>query len=1211
VALDGASIRAADDNGLRLVLGETGQVLNYGAPIAWDANNRNVPVRLQKHDQNAFVVIAEAADAVYPLTIDPLIQTTQVLPDPEGPNAEADFATSLSISEDESTLIVGDPDNRGRGAAFIYASDGGGGWLRQAVVRASDGEGNDEFGISVALSGDTALIGAFRDDDAGSDSGSAYVFTRSGAVWSQQQKLTANDGAASDLFGSSVALSSDTALVGATFDDDAGSSSGSAYVFTRSGAVWSQQAKLTASDGAVSDQFGSSVALSGDTALVGASRNDDAGSDSGSAYVFTRSGSVWSEQQKLTANDGAAGDRFGTSVALSADSALIGAPFDDDAGANSGSAYVFTRSGSVWSPQQKLTANDGAQFDLFGSSVALSGETALIGAPFNDDAGSNSGSAYVFTRSGAVWSQQQKLTASDGAADDRFGSPVALSGDTALIGAPFDDDAGNNSGSAYVFTRSGAVWSQQTNLTANDGAAGDRFGTSVALSADTALIGASLDDEPGSGSGSVYVFTRSGTVWSQQQKLTANDGAASDQFGTSVALLGDTALIGAPFDDDSGPSSGSAYVFTRSGVVWSQQQKLTANDGVASDEFGTSVALSGDTALIGAIDDDDAGSDSGSAYVFTRSDAVWSQQQKLTASDGAADDQFGFSVALSGDTALIGAFGDDDAGSNSGSAYVFTLSGAVWSPQAKLTASDGTTFDQFGFSVALSGDTALIGAFGDDDAGSSSGSAYVFTRSGAVWSQQQKLTAIDGAGADQFGTVVALSGDTALIGAFADDDAGSFSGSAYVFTRSGAVWSQQQKLTANDGAASDLFGSSVALSGDAALIGAVDDDTEFGNTSGSAYFFDPAPRDFGDAPDGPYNTLRANDGARHTVGALFLGTAIDSDDDGQPNATATGDDIDAATNDEDGVTFDNLVIGSDNASLSVVVSQANVGQVNAFVDFDQSNGFGVPSEQVVTNELIDTLAETITFAIPQTAATGDTFARVRLSTVGGDTATGQAADGEVEDYQITLALPTLSIGDVTVTEGNTGTVTATATITLSHAVNQDVQFTVSTADGTATVADGDYVAVISQAGTITGGAGTTTAQVQVTVNGDTVFEADETFTVNLSSPSGATIADGEAIGTITNDDDQHSVTLSQSGSPLAENGGVATVTATLSNASSETVTVALTNSGTATSGTDYTPSASQIVIAAGATTGSITLTGINDAIFEGDESIVTDIASVT
>ncbi|HRI68785.1 MAG TPA: FG-GAP repeat protein, partial [Polyangium sp.] len=347
-------------------------------------------------------------------------------------------------------------------------------------------------------------------------------------------------------------------------------------------------------------------------------------------------------QAKLLANDGATNDQFGAAVALSGDTAIVGARGDDSF---QGSAYVFTRSNGVWTQQQKLTATDGAMGDWFGVSVALLGDTALVGA-YRDDSGTNTdqGTAYVFTRSNGVWTQQQKLAATDGAMGDRFGESVALSLDTVLLGAPGDDDNGTDSGSAYVFLRNGTTWTQQAKLTAADGAASDFFGNSVALSGDTAIVGAHFDDVGANADqGSVYVFLRSGTVWTQQQKLNATDGAGGDLFGYSLALSGDTALVGAVSDDiGANPDQGSAYVFLRSGMVWTQQQKLTATGSAASDSFGVSVSLSGDTALVGApIYDVGAIPDQGSACLFTRSGGIWTEQQKLTAVDGAMGDLFG------------------------------------------------------------------------------------------------------------------------------------------------------------------------------------------------------------------------------------------------------------------------------------------------------------------------------------------------------------------------------------------------------------------------------------------------------------------------------------------------------------------------------------------------------------------------------------------
>jgi len=380
-------------------------------------------------------------------------------------------------------------------------------------------------------------------------------------------KLIASDFAATDFFGSSVSISGDTVVIGARNNDHAGGvNAGAAYVFRRVGGVWIQEQKLTSSDASTADYFGFSVAVCGDTAVVGAYQDDHAGGpNAGSAYVFTRNGTVWTQQARLSAADAAVGDEFGNSVAVSGDTAVVGARIDDHAGGNeAGSAYVFVRQGGVWTQQQKLTASDAASSDFFGRSVAVLGDTAVVGAVTDDHTGgTDAGSAYVFTRKGGVWTQEQKLIASDAAANDLFGVSVALFGDTVVVGAVYNDHAGNtNAGSAYVFSRLGGVWTEQQKLTASDAQTEDQFGTSVAISGDTALVGALLDNNPGGvNAGSAYLFTRSGGVWTQQQKLTPSDASAGDQFGISVALSGNTTVIGAWTDDHAGATdAGSAYV---------------------------------------------------------------------------------------------------------------------------------------------------------------------------------------------------------------------------------------------------------------------------------------------------------------------------------------------------------------------------------------------------------------------------------------------------------------------------------------------------------------------------------------------------------------------------------------------------------------------------------------------------------------------------
>lgn len=287
--------------------------------------------------------------------------------------------------------------------------------------------------------------------------------------------------------------------------------------------------------------------------------------------------------------------------------------------------------------------------------------------------------------------QEVVLTASDGQVSDEFGLGVAVSGDIVVVGAYADDAPAVDSGSAYVFVREATGWVEETQLTASDGDIGDWFGLRVAASGDTALIGAALDDDDGTDSGSAYVYVRSGSTWSEQQKLHAPDAAAGDQFGRWVGLDGDSAIVCNYLDDHSGlTDAGSAHIFVRNGTTWSWQAKLTASDPGENDQFARSVSISGDTAVIGAHRHDIGGAtNAGAAYIFVRNGSNWSQQRKLTAPDFEMGDQFGGSIFVNGNTLVVGANKDDTAaGFNAGSVYVYVRSGTSWSLQVKLEAFD-------------------------------------------------------------------------------------------------------------------------------------------------------------------------------------------------------------------------------------------------------------------------------------------------------------------------------------------------------------------------------------------------------------------------------------------------------------------------------------------------------------------------------------------
>ncbi|MCF7810082.1 T9SS type A sorting domain-containing protein [bacterium] len=379
------------------------------------------------------------------------------------------------------------------------------------------------------------------------------------------------------------------------------------------------------------------------------------------------------DEFKITADDAEAGDQFGISVSIDGDYAIIGAYLNDDNGNNSGSAYIFVRDGEEWTQQQKLTADDAEMGDVFGFSVSISGDYAIIGAYRSDDGGNMSGSAYIFSRDGNEWTQQAKLTANDADTCNYFGYSVFIAGDYAIAGAAGNDENGNLSGSAYIFVRDGNEWTQQQKLTADDGEARDQFGWSVSINGDYVIIGAPWSDDAGDGSGSAYVFVCDGDEWTQQQKLTADDAEADEEFGYSVSIDANYVIIGARTDDDNGWESGSAYIFVRDGDEWTQQQKLIAADTAADDYFGMFVSNSGDYTIISAPKNNDDGDDSGSIYLFVRDDDEWIEKQKLTASDAASNDWFGSFVSLNGDHVIVGARYNDDNGENYGSAYIYSL----------------------------------------------------------------------------------------------------------------------------------------------------------------------------------------------------------------------------------------------------------------------------------------------------------------------------------------------------------------------------------------------------------------------------------------------------------------------------------------------------------------------------------------------------------
>jgi hypothetical protein len=818
------AVLAPDRRSLSFIADGGWPALSYHGLVVSDARGRSLGAWLSLNGSRIEIQVDDRG-ARYPLRIDPLIQQGAKLVG-TGLRGYAGQGSSVALSADGSTALVGGPaDNNELGAAWVFVRSGST-WAQQGPKLVGAGAHGPQVhqGSSVALSADgsIALIGGSGDyNGPHGPNGAAWVFVRSGSTWTQQgQKLVGTGAAGYSEQGASAALSADgtTALIGGFTDD---SNKGAAWVFTRSGSTWTQQGSKLVGTGAVgSSQQGSSVALSADgsTALIGGDGDDGS---LGAAWVFARSESTWTQQGQKLVSSGASGTVAyqGWSVALSADgnTALIGGPHDDG---GVGAAWVFSRSGFAWTQQgpklvgggavaiRTITGSLGAEQ---GSSVALSadGSTALIGGP--SDNGSL-GATWLFSRSGAIWTQQgPKLVGTGATGRVRQGASVALSADgsTALIGAP----TGPNNfprGAAWVFTRSGSSWTQQGPKLVGTGATGRaQQGSSVALSADgnTALIGGFADQ-----GGAAWVFTRSGSTWTQQGPKLVGTGATGNGWqGSSVALSadGNTALIGGPRDKG---LRGAAWVFTRSGSTWTQQgPKLVGAGGSRYASEGSSVALSADgrTALIGGPGDHVGG---GAVWVFVRLRSTWTQRgRKLVGTGATGHARQGSSVALSADgrTALIG--GPADHG-GAGAVWVFVRSRSAWTQQGrKLVGTAATGHAGQGSSLALSaaGNTALVGGPNDNH---ERGAVWAFTRSGSEWMQQGPRLVGTGAVSTRNSTDAGVEHAVQQGASVALSANGNTAliggpsdnhglGAAWLFIRSGRSWTQQGAKLVGTGAA--------------------------------------------------------------------------------------------------------------------------------------------------------------------------------------------------------------------------------------------------------------------------------------------------------------------------------------------------------------------------------------------------------------------------
>ena len=781
----------------------------------------------------------------------------------------------------------------------------------------------------------------------------------------------------------------------------------------------------------------------------------------------------FSQKQKITSTPRGVGAQFGYAIAIDGNTMVVGARFDSTTASQAGAAFVYVLNAGTWTQQAQLLANDGAASDKFGQSVAISSDTIVVGA-YQANAGfNNNGAAYVFVRNGTTWTQQQKLTASDSTADDEFGNAVAIKGDSIVVGSHFADLPGNASaGSAYLYRRTGSVWTETQKLTPAGGVIlGDLFGDSLAISGDKLVVGSPGADIPQTAAGAVYVYVEiGGGLYSLQQKLAILDGTNGDNFGGAVAIEGNTLVGGAREDTPVAGKSqaGAAYVFQFDGSIWNLEQKLVASDGAAIDRFGWSVAIGRGVVAIGAREDDTAvGPDAGSAYTFQKVSSAWTEQQKLTPSDPFNGDRFGGSLAFGSGRLAVGASEKNLTSPNGqGAVYFFT------SPRL--------TFPDFD---------------GDKKADVS-----IFNPVNGLWSVRESSS---GARARQFGAA----GD---LQAPADYD-GDGKTDLSVFRRGPiGLWFIQFSSNSN------LSGVDLGTTGDLPVPGDFD-----GDEKSDRCVFRPSTGEW----------IRINSSNGQTV-TLVMGTVGDIpligdfDGDGKSDASywrsstasfgillsstgatssinfGTSDDIPApADYDDDGVT-DLAVYSPSSGIWSIQMSTVGLQFVQ----------FGLPGDMPTPADYDgDGRADVAIFR-----SSPGTWFLSRTSGASTSEVFGTAFDEPVPLFFVRQSLPPnnlqFSAANYIVMEDPTA---VEIIVTRSGDLNRIVAVNYATSDGTAKQATDYSVAV----GTLIFGVGESVKTFRVSITEDAVVEGTETATLTLSNPSGGAIVGSLGVATLTILDD--------------------------------------------------------------------------------------------
>lgn len=757
----------------------------------------------------------------------------------------------------------------------------------RGVVSSASRTAQDYFGYAVAVDGDYAIVGAYQEDeDVDGEStlnnpGSAFIYKKNGNTWEFYQKIVASNRTASNLFGSSVAIDGNYIVVGArsrtqTATNGSGNSTraGAAYIFKLNNGVWEEQQEIMASYRARTAQyqeafFGMSVAIDNGYIVVAAPQesfldeNDARIQWAGATYVFKQDGNTWTEVKRLLSPNPSIQSKFGSSIAIHNNHIFVGEIGLSNA---AGKVYTYKLVNNEWTAGPILTASDEANGNSFGRAVAISDNYAIVSAPgWKNPANTTYGAAYIFKLNTVSnqWEQYSQLKGDlVGSATSSFGNNVAINDTYAVVGNTFEKDGLSlNHGVAYIYNINTG---NHQKLIASDRSdsytAGSQFATSFALDNDQLFVGAWNDgtDETSKNyidkAGAAYVFSLNSGSWNHQQKLVATDKVLNNNFGYAVATSGDYAIIGSPLEAEGlnglNPinGAGKAYIFKRSNNGnWILQQEIIAPDRIAGSNFGWSVAIKNGYAIVGASKATTANgtetyANAGLAYIFKLEGETWVQQAQLTADNPKSSAHFGWSVGITENHAVVGAYLEG----NKGAIYVFKNTNDTWALQERIEASETSNNAYFGISVAIDGNNIVAGSSQLTQPGitgaNQHGKAFLFTLEENIWQAKAQLQLENKIAQDNFGISVAIKGDYAIVGAYRRDiiSATSNDGAAYIFKNNAGTWTLLQELKAADGEANDFFGYSVAINDNYAIVGAYQEDNNgasASDNSGAAYIF--------------------------------------------------------------------------------------------------------------------------------------------------------------------------------------------------------------------------------------------------------------------------------------------------------------------------------------------------------------------------------------